>query len=125
MLRLGMTVIGVTDMERAVTFWTRALGFEVHAGGADDDWTELGPSGEDVSPLALQHSDEQPEAHPRLHLDLMADDAEDQATQVERLISLGAARVDWDLYPATPDFVVLADPDGNRFCVVDAAMHEG
>jgi hypothetical protein len=27
--------------------------------------------------------------------------------------------VDWDRYPARPDFVVLADPDGNRFCVVD------
>ena len=33
--------------------------------------------------------------------------------------SLGAERVDWDLYPANPDFVVLADPDDNRFCVVD------
>ena len=120
-----MTVIGVTDMERAVTFWTQALGFEIHIGGADDGWTELGPPGEDALPLALQHSDEQPEVHPRLHLDLMADDAGDQTTQVERLTSLGATRVDWDLYPATPDFVVLADPDGNRFCVVDAAMHEG
>ena len=34
-------------------------------------------------------------------------------------MSLGAKRVDWDLYPANPDFVVLADPDDNRFCVVD------
>ena len=28
---------------------------------------------------------------------------------------------DWDLYPDAPDFVVLEDPDGNRFCVVDDA----
>jgi hypothetical protein len=27
--------------------------------------------------------------------------------------------VEWDLYPPNPDFVVLADPDGNLFCVVD------
>jgi hypothetical protein len=47
------------------------------------------------------------------------DDAAEQAAEVERLVSLGAGRVDWDLYPADPDFVVLADPDGNRFCVVD------
>jgi hypothetical protein len=54
--------------------------------------------------------------HPRIHLDLYADD---QDAEVERLVSLGAQRVDWDLYPADPDFVVLADPDGNRFCVID------
>lgn len=36
-----------------------------------------------------------------------------------RLVGLGASRVDWDLYPPDPDFVVLADPDGNAFCVVD------
>jgi hypothetical protein len=38
---------------------------------------------------------------------------------VDRLISLGAHRVDWDLYPEDADFIVLADPDGNRFCVID------
>ena len=36
-----------------------------------------------------------------------------------RLLALGAERVDWDLYPEDADFVVLADPDGNRFCVID------
>ena len=36
-----------------------------------------------------------------------------------RLLALGAERVGWDLYPEDPDFVVLADPDGNRFCVID------
>jgi hypothetical protein len=34
-------------------------------------------------------------------------------------LSLGAERVDWDLYPEDPDFIVLADTEGNRFCVVD------
>jgi hypothetical protein len=59
--------------------------------------------------------------NPRVHLDLSTDDAAEQAAQVERLVSLGAQRVDWDLYPDDPDFVVLADPEGNRFCVVDAS----
>ena len=36
-------------------------------------------------------------------------------------MSLGAERVDWDLYPEDPDFVVLADPDGNRFCIVNTS----
>jgi hypothetical protein len=41
----------------------------------------------------------------------------DQQTEVERLISLGATRVDWD-YPPDADFVVLADTEGNVFCVI-------
>jgi len=124
MLRLGMTVLGVADMGRAVSFWTQALGYQVHVGGASACWTELGPADAAGSPLALQHSDERAEEHPRVHLDLLVDTAEEQAREVQRLVWLGAERVDWDLYPATPDFVVLADPDGNRFCVVDASLHD-
>jgi hypothetical protein len=61
--------------------------------------------------------------YPRVHLDLYAGDAADQATEVARLISLGAERVDWDLYPEDADFVVLADTEGNRFCVIDTGGH--
>ncbi len=50
----------------------------------------------------------------RHHLDLFTND---QAREVERLLSLGATRVDWT-YPPGADYVVLADPDGNTFCVV-------
>lgn len=58
-------------------------------------------------------------AHPRVHLDLFTDRADEQAAEIERLVSLSAERVDWDLYPEDPDFIVLADTEGNRFCVVD------
>ncbi len=54
---------------------------------------------------------------PRIHLDLYADD---QAAEVERLVALGATRVHWDKRPADADYVILADPEGNRFCVIDA-----
>ena len=54
-----------------------------------------------------------------MHLDFVVDDAEQQASEVLRLVNLGAVRVDWDLYPEDPDFVVLADTEGNRFCVID------
>jgi hypothetical protein len=37
----------------------------------------------------------------------------------DRLVSLGATRVDWDRFPDDPDFIVLADTEGNRFCIVD------
>ncbi|MDD9206271.1 VOC family protein [Georgenia sp. 10Sc9-8] len=49
-------------------------------------------------------------------------DAADLQREVERLMSLGAWRVAWD-YPPDPDFIVLSDPDGNVFCVVDGARY--
>ncbi|HCU96464.1 MAG TPA: glyoxalase [Actinobacteria bacterium] len=119
MLRPQLTVLGVSDMARAVDFWTQALGYVVSEGGAGASWTELAPPGGSGRELALQYSETPAQEHPRVHLDLAVDDAAEQACEVERLVSLGAARVDWDLYPADPDFVVLADPEGNRFCVVD------
>jgi hypothetical protein len=61
------------------------------------------------------HLDEQD----RTHLDLWAADEAEQLAEVDRLISLGAQRVDWE-YPDGADFVVLADPEGNLFCVIDA-----
>ncbi len=39
--------------------------------------------------------------------------------EADRLVALGAERLAWDSYPADPDFVVLADTEGNRFCIVD------
>jgi Glyoxalase-like domain len=43
------------------------------------------------------------------------------AAEVDRLLSLGATRVDWTDYPPGADFTVLADPEGNRFCVIDTS----
>jgi hypothetical protein len=65
------------------------------------------------------HSESPAQSHPRIHLDLFVDTTAEQEGEVERLVALGAEKVDRDLYPPKPDFVVLADPDGNIFCVVD------
>lgn len=130
MLRIGSIVMGVSDVRRAAAFWMQALDYRprdeiedtwvvlvprtaLEAGAGVETWT--GPQ------LALGLSETPLQEHPRLHLDLYARDAADQAAEVERLISLGAQHVDWDLYPEDPDFIVLADPDGNRFCVIDTS----
>jgi predicted enzyme related to lactoylglutathione lyase len=47
--------------------------------------------------------------------------ADDQAAEVKRLIALGATEVHWNKRPADADYVILADPEGNRFCVVDVS----
>jgi predicted enzyme related to lactoylglutathione lyase len=52
----------------------------------------------------------------RLHLDLAPLAEDDQATEVDRLIALGAGRV--DIGQGDVSWVVLADPDGNEFCVL-------
>jgi hypothetical protein len=119
MLRIGTVVVGVNEMRRAVRFWEQALGY-VPRDEVEDDWAVLIPSdGRPGTHIALQLSETPVQEHPRIHLDLYAGDAVDQAAQVERLLGLGAERVDWDLYPDNPDFIVLADTEGNRFCVID------
>jgi catechol 2,3-dioxygenase-like lactoylglutathione lyase family enzyme len=120
MLRIGSVEMGVSDVRRAVAFWTQALGY-VPRDETDDTWMALVPAHGSGVQLALGLSETPLQEHPRIHLDLYPGDAADQAAEVERLLSLGAERVDWELYPEDPDFVVLADPDGNRFCVIDTS----
>ena len=122
MLRLGTIVMGAEDVDRAVTFWSAVLGYgPVRFPDSGNGFTILVPPSGEGTRIALQRADTPAQEQPRVHLDLVVDDAVEQASEVERLLSLGAERVAWDLYPDDPDFVVLADPEGNRFCVVDAS----
>ncbi|MFH9423948.1 VOC family protein [Streptomyces sp. NPDC017529] len=119
MLSIGTTVLGASDVRRAAEFWTRALDYVPRDGTVTDDWTILVPAGGSGAGLAIGRSTTPVQDHPRVHLDLYAGDAADQEAEVARLVSLGAERVDWDAYPDDADFVVLADTEGNRFCVID------
>ncbi len=113
--------MGAADVRRAADFWCRALGYVPRDGQVQDDWVVLVPADGSGAGLSLGLSSTPVQEHPRVHLDLYAGDAADQAAEVARLISLGADRVDWDLYPGDADFIVLADPEGNRFCVIDTS----
>ncbi|MFB6814701.1 VOC family protein [Streptomyces sp. NPDC056347] len=123
MLRVGSVVLGVSDVRRATAFWTEALGYVPREEETADDWVVLVPADGPGVQVALGLSESPVQEHPRVHLDLYAADAADQAAEVERLVSLGARHVDWDLYPDDPDFVVLADTEGNRFCVIDTGRN--
>jgi catechol 2,3-dioxygenase-like lactoylglutathione lyase family enzyme len=118
-LEVGVIALGVSDVERAARFWCEALGYVRREDGFGGWATVLVPPGDGGVKIALQRSQTPPQEHPRLHLDLHVPNAAEQAAETARLVSLGASRVDWDRYPDDPDFVVLADPDGNRFCIVD------
>ncbi|MFJ9113545.1 VOC family protein [Streptomyces sp. NPDC102283] len=119
MLRIGIFVLGVTDIARAAAFWTAALHLDVSPQWHSETWRTLSHRDGKGPALGLMHSTSPPEPRPRLHLDLFTDTAEEQSREVRRLVGLGARAVDWALYPPEPDFVVLADPDDNLFCVVD------
>lgn len=118
MLTIGSTVLGVDDVARSAQFWCAALDYVPRNELHDNTWIVLVPKEGPGAQLALMRSETSVQEHPRIHLDLYTDD---QEAEVARLLGLGAERVDWDLYPEDPDFVVLADPDRNRFCVVDTS----
>jgi hypothetical protein len=117
MIRVGSIVIRVDDLPRQSAFWQAALDYVPRDRPAEDDFVLLRPR-DGVGPnISLDRVRSEVHIPPRIHLDLYA---EDQAAEVERLIGLGATEVHWDKRPADADYVIMADPEGNRFCVVDA-----
>jgi predicted enzyme related to lactoylglutathione lyase len=115
MLTVGSIVIRVDDLERQKAFWSAALDY-VPRDGDDDTFALLRPRNGVGPNVSLDRVRSEVHIPPRIHLDLYA---EDQAVEVRRLIDLGATEVHWDKKPADADYVILADPEGNRFCVID------
>lgn len=116
MLTIGSIVIRVDDLARMTAFWSAALDYVPRAENDDDFVLMRPPSGIGPNVSLDRHRSTLP-IPPRIHLDLYATD---QAAEVKRLIGLGASEVHWDKRPPDADYVILADPEGNRFCVVDA-----
>ena len=111
MIKIGSIVWGVSDVPRAIEFWTKALHYKLGY-PADVDWAMLVPEEGEGIQLSIAKATS-PKAR-RHHMDLFA---EDRDAEVERLLALGATRKPWN-YPPDADYVVLQDPDGNPFCVV-------
>jgi predicted enzyme related to lactoylglutathione lyase len=115
MIRIGSIVLRVDDLRRQTEFWTAALNYARRESDSDD-FVLLRPR-DGVGPnLSLDRVRSSLQVPPRIHLDLYA---EDQAEEVKRLIAMGATEVHWNKRPPDADYVILADPEGNRFCVVD------
>jgi predicted enzyme related to lactoylglutathione lyase len=112
MLEIGAIVWGVQDLNRAINFWSEALNYKLKR-EPDVDFAILIPKEGEGIQLSLNASvtSDKPKRH---HIDLFT---HDQINEVERLIKLGAIRMKWN-YDAEADYVVLSDPDGNTFCVV-------
>lgn len=116
--RLTEIVVDCDDHDGLARFWAEVLGYrEVErSDGPDEFWVELaGPPGSGPTVLLLRTPDEKTTKN-RLHLDLNPTDR-DQAAEVERVLALGAKRIDVG-QPADASWVVLADPEGSEFCIL-------
>jgi catechol 2,3-dioxygenase-like lactoylglutathione lyase family enzyme len=117
MLRVGSIVIRVTDLARMAAFWSVALDYVPREDPGDPaaDFVLLRPRSGVGPNVSLDKVASRYELPPRFHLDLYSDD---QAAEVARLVALGAREVHWSKRPADADYVILEDPEGNRFCVI-------
>jgi predicted enzyme related to lactoylglutathione lyase len=118
-LRIETITVDSEDPVSLARFSSEALGWEWREDDDGDVWVEPGEDHPDqgvVRPLLFLEVPESKAVKNRLHLDLMPDD---QASEVERLCDLGAipAAVGQN---GDEGWVVLADPEGNEFCVLSS-----
>jgi predicted enzyme related to lactoylglutathione lyase len=119
--RLVHLVVDAAEPARLARFWAGALGWEIAAEEADDE-VDVWPSGfsypdPSALPLVFVPVPEPKTGKNRVHLDLATGSATHQAAEVERLLALGA--VPADIGQRDVPWTVLADPEGNEFCVLD------
>jgi len=107
-------IIAAADPSALGRWWTEALGWVVVDDSAET--FEIRPSEDEIPGLLFLQVADAKAAKNRLHLDFRPDD---QAAEVERLMALGAERI--DIGQGDASWVVLADPEGNEFCVLSSA----
>ena len=110
-VRLYEVVIDCADPRALADFWMRFTGYVMRHG--DDDWVSIGAQDGSVI-IGFQKVPEPKSVKNRVHLDFAADDYEATALEIE---GLGATRK-WISDKPEDSFVVLADPEGNEFCIV-------
>ena len=114
-MELENIVVDARDPQRLGRFWTDLLGAEVVTDEPDLIETRLTVDGGPWLDLCFPPVPEPVPPDPRLHLDLRGGDG--QAAVVERALALGARHL--DIGQGEVPWVVLADPEGNPFCVME------
>ena len=120
-VRVGSIVIRCHAYDRMFAFWREALHYEVEHTDPNGGFVILrDPRGAGPNISLDQSPTKRAGKRGWIHLDLYT---AKQRKEVERLMRLGAKRYPWRYRPGA-DFVVLEDPDGNLFCVVQLPEHE-
>lgn len=115
-MRIGSIVIHCFEFGEMIQFWQNALGYAPREPGSDEWIVLCDPAGRGPN-LSFQRRDRHRQGRNWMHLDLYTND---QRSEVERLEAIGARRYPWT-YEADADYIVMEDPDGNLFCVVQKA----
>ena len=119
MIKLGYIVIDCKDPANISTFWEAVLGWKVtfvdETGAMLENSVKL-ENGEKFPPILFYRNPDQKSVKNRLHFDLSPDD---QSAEVLRIEGLGGKRIEigQSADPATT-WVVMADIEGNEFCVL-------
>ncbi|MEO8107568.1 MAG: VOC family protein [Actinomycetes bacterium] len=114
-LRIDCLTIDCADPDRLAEFWSQALGWVVDFADATEvAITAAGEPREGMPDLLFLRVRDVKQVKNRLHLDLRPDD---QDAEVVRLEALGSSRVDIG-QKGDESWVVMADPEGNEFCVL-------
>ncbi|WP_306327722.1 VOC family protein [Streptomyces venezuelae] len=117
--RISELVLECADPERLAAFWSDVLGY-VELGREDDGSIEIGPPGVGFGgpqpTLVLSANSAPRTGKHRLHIDVNATDR-DQDAELERLLALGARPADVG-QTGDESWHVLADPEGNEFCLL-------
>lgn len=117
--RITELVIDCADPQRLATFWCEVLGF-VELGWEGDDALEIGPPeagfGGLQPTIVFSRSAEPKQGKLRLHFDVNATDR-DQEAELTRLLAIGARPVHVG-QTGDENWHVLADPEGNEFCLL-------
>jgi glyoxalase superfamily protein len=111
--RLEALVVDAADPAALARWWAEALGWVVTAQEPGKVAVEPPAPG---GPLVFVPVAEAKVGKNRLHVDVASGSVDHQAAQVARLVGLGARRV--DIGQGQVRWVVLADPEGNEFCVL-------
>ena len=118
--RIAVIAIDAVDPRRVAEFWTAVLGW--HIVEEEPDIVSIAPEGGAGIGIDVVKVPERKSVKNRLHLDLRADGST-QGVEVERLLGLGARRVDVGQGPDV-SWVMLADPEGNEFCVLSRSVQD-
>jgi predicted enzyme related to lactoylglutathione lyase len=120
--RFSELVIDSRDPESLAAFWAAVLDYRV-LGREDDGSVEIGPDagfGGPAPTLIFGPVDDPTPGKRRLHIDLNATDR-DQDAELERLMELGAVPADVG-QTGDEGWHVLADPEGNEFCLLQRRL---
>jgi hypothetical protein len=120
--RMGEIVLKCRDLEVLARFWCEVLDFIV-LDREEGVYIEIGPRegfGGPQPTIFLIRNDEPKNDHARLHIDVNPTDR-DQDAELERLLAIGAKPLDIG-QPADASWHVLADPEGNEFCLLKTRL---